>query len=340
MKYKIDRELLYRYLDGSFTPDDETVIKKWLDTDDRNRDHLNRLKKIWDTPEIPLPAPDMEQAWLNITDKIAIKQQAARKKFSLKQIIDSIVSLRPFFRYRMVPVTACILFLFISIYFLLTSLQPVKMNAVTIGHAQQETINLSDGTRLTLDAGSTFQYPEKFSNSKREVYLHGEGFFRVAHDPDRPFIIHANGAFITVLGTEFNVRAWDQNKKVVVAVVKGTVALRGEISGGEVLIQDKQYSILNDSQHPSLPHEWDGISHISWMQREFYFQSSPLREVLDQLQRWYDVTFELPDEQAATNQVTVLVRDMPIEEILNLLALINNFEYEQRSNKIIFSRKR
>jgi hypothetical protein len=58
------------------------------------------------------------------------------------------------------------------------------------------------------------------------------------------------------------------------------------------------------------------------------------------LQRWYDVTFELPDEQAATNQVTVLVRDMPIEEILNLLALINNFEYEQRSNKIIFSRKR
>ena len=109
MKRNFDKELLFQYLDGSLTRDDESVLQEWLDADNGNRERLNRLKKIWDTPEIPLPQPDIDQAWLNMTDKIGIKQQAAKKKFSFKQLIYSILSWRPLFRYRMVPATAIIL---------------------------------------------------------------------------------------------------------------------------------------------------------------------------------------------------------------------------------------
>jgi transmembrane sensor len=343
MKHDFDLELLLRYLDGNLSPIDETAVQQWLDADKGNRERLNRLQKIWNTPEITLPLPDLEEAWSNITDKIATKEQTVKKKFYLKQIIDSAFSFRPLFRQRIGVATAFITLILISIIsVILIQKYPksVKMQEIRVGLAKQDTINLPDGTNVILDAGSALQFPEEFSDTKREIFLDGEGLFRVTHDPDKPFIIHANDARITVLGTEFNVRAWQQHKKVIVAVIQGTVALRDKNSEGEVLITDKQYSILDDSRYPSLPQEWDGRSHISWMQREIYFKGVALREVLEQLQRWYDVTFELPDDQTASNSVTVFIRNVPIVENLNLLALVNNFEYEQQDKKIIFSRKK
>ena len=72
------------------------------------------------------------------------------------------------------------------------------------------------------------------------------------------------------------------------------------------------------------------------MQREIYFQSATLREVLDQLQRWYDIEFQLPDERSATNLITIFIENKSIEEILDVIALINGFQYRQDGKKIYF----
>jgi len=104
------------------------------------------------------------------------------------------------------------------------------LQKIIVEHGKQAKITQADGTKITLDAGSVFQYPETFDGELREVYLQGEGFFEVAADVQKPFIAHAGNAEIEVLGTQFNIRAWEHNEEIRVVVAEGLVAFRHEDS--------------------------------------------------------------------------------------------------------------
>jgi ferric-dicitrate binding protein FerR (iron transport regulator) len=228
----------------------------------------------------------------------------------------------------------------ITPYILIHILNPSTLKQVIVEKTKQQELILEDGTKVTLDAGSHFKYPEKISVNKREVYLEGEGYFEVAPNPDKPFIIHANDALIKVLGTKFNVRAWRENKRVIVAVAEGKVSLKPEIQthdNANVIIAQDQISILEENKNPSTPQYVDINQHLSWQKKEMYFKSVALCEVLDQLERWYDLIFHLTDTEFASQRVTLFIENKPVEEILEVIALVNNFKYEQNGKEIIFS---
>jgi ferric-dicitrate binding protein FerR (iron transport regulator) len=94
-----------------------------------------------------------------------------------------------------------------------------------------------------------------------------------------------------------------------------------------------------ENEYPSPPQYTDINTHLLWMRREVYFRSTPLQEVLDQLERWYDLEISLSDESYTSNRVTIFIEDKPIAEILDLIALMNDFRYEQQGKKITFSPK-
>jgi transmembrane sensor len=180
------------------------------------------------------------------------------------------------------------------------------------------------------------------AGNTREVFLDCEGLFEVFHDSKTPFIVHANEAVITVLGTTFNVRSWSRSDQTTVAVVEGRVSLTSDRrSSGqeEVIISKNQVSILPANGSPIAPYNTDISRYLSWRQRQMYFQSVPLGEVLDQLERWYGLKFQLPDASDADHRVTIFLEDQPVDEILEVIALTNNFQYKQDGKKIRFSRK-
>jgi ferric-dicitrate binding protein FerR (iron transport regulator) len=339
MERKINFELLLRHLDGNCSHEEEKILNDWLEVNTKNREYFNDIKKIWNTPDNPLPPPDLELAWWNVKHKAGIKEQEKDKILNFERKENSATIKKKIFRSRIFHAAAALL-LAIMIPYLIWELTVIpEMNEIRVGNTQQERIILPDGSQLTLDAGSIFKNPVEFSNGRREVYLNGEGYFKVTLDPDRPFIIHANDAIITVLGTEFNIRAWRQNKRVTVAVVKGKVAFRAaqnEDPAAQVIINKNQVSTIYENKNPSLPKYSDINSYISWMHREIYFQSATLQEVLNQLQRWYDIEFELPDEQSATHLITIFIENKPIEEIIDVITLINGFQYRQDGKKIYF----
>jgi transmembrane sensor len=345
MKSDIDIEMLLKYLDKNLTKEEEAILKEWLKANRSNKQRLIRLQKIWNTQDLPLPDPDMEQAWLNITDTISAKEHARKKTRTVKPISIRIPISWHFFRTKFAFAITLLFVVIISvlgIYAFLNHAQPIPMTELRINNAQQEIHLLPDGTRITLDAGSVFQYPSQFNAAERVVSLEGEGYFEVASDVDRPFILNTNNTVIEVLGTEFNVRAWQKDNKVTVAVVRGIVAFRVEVPDGsreEVILRDKQFSIMDKNNHLTAPRHWDGSSHLSWMKHAMYFQGVPLREVVDQLQRWYDVIIDLPDAQAAANRVTIFIDNRPLSELLDVIALLNAFEFQEHNGTIIFKRK-
>jgi ferric-dicitrate binding protein FerR (iron transport regulator) len=304
MKREIDWESLINYLEKNSKPEEKKRIDDWY-AGENDKEYFNLIQKIWNTPDEHLPHPSLEQAWLNIKQKTGIVEDTLKE----------------------------------------TTYSKSKQNMAVVVErfAQQEKITLEDGSRVHLDAGSIFKYPTQFSADEREVFLNGEGYFEVIPDPIRPFIIHTNKALVNVVGTKFNVRCWEESDQVTVAVLDGNVTLRPngkKGSSAEVLISANQVSTLRGNDNPSTPHYADVRAYLSWQQREMYFQSATTREVLDQLERWYELEFKLPIKFDASNRVTIFIENKPIEEILDVIALMNDFQWQQNGRKIDFSEKK
>jgi ferric-dicitrate binding protein FerR (iron transport regulator) len=200
---------------------------------------------------------------------------------------------------------------------------------LAVDSGTHDEIIMSDGSRVLLDAGSILRYPEVFEDDERTVLLNGEGYFEVASDAGRPFVVHANAAVVEVLGTEFNVRAWQREQRVTVAVAEGKVAFGAEgDSDTAVEIGLGQMSTLPKGEPPSNPRAVDIERHLGWMKHEAFFDNAPLHEILYQLERWYDVEFILEDETMAAEQLTIHVPAQPLEDVLELISALTNLEYE------------
>ena len=191
-------------------------------------------------------------------------------------------------------------------------------------------LTLSDGTRIRLDSGSTLQYPETFSGDNRTVSLNGEGYFEVAYHAEKPFVIYANQAVVKVLGTQFNVRAWRSEQRIIVAVAEGKVSLGPEGRGQEAVeIVMGQTSTLPENGPPSEPRSVDIEKHLGWMHHEAFFDSAPLHEILYQLERWYNVRFVLEDTSIAAEQLTLHIQAQSLDDVLELIAALTDLDYQR-----------
>jgi len=345
MLHSKDWDLILRYLDGTCSPEECQKIEEWMASDTEHQKTIDCLRKTWDTPEIKMPKPDVEKALLNVAERAGIDP------LYVKGNTNNIIRVQK--RWKKVPIiyripamkvlrfAALVMVLLAASYFAFRLLWPFSAKEVHVAYGEQKTVTLPDETRVTLDSGSYFRFPRSFQDKERIVILNGEGYFEVSEDHDKPFVIHANQAIVTVLGTKFNVRAWQQNNKVIVAVADGKVSLRPEglSQKAEVFIEKGQMSQLVKNDIPTPPESTNIDEHVSWLQQKMVFQSVPLKEVLDQLERWYDLEFVLSDNLYAENRITVFIEKKPVDELLDMLALVNNFKYERNGRKITFSPK-
>ena len=205
MSFIPDDELLARYLSGECTGEEREQIRSWIEEDPENRKMLEGMRKAWSRSERVSGQWDIARIWGNIVKSAGIEIGKEEK-------------LRPrtLFMPRNLPALAkiaAVLLIMLSIpYFVSKFVQDISvvesekaLTEVFVEKGETTDLTLPDNTLVTLDAGTTFSYPENFDSGKREVYLNGEGFFRVQSDPQKPFIVHASGAAVTVLGTEFNI---------------------------------------------------------------------------------------------------------------------------------------
>jgi ferric-dicitrate binding protein FerR (iron transport regulator) len=245
-------------------------------------------------------------------------------------------------RKRLIPLLAAMVLL-VSLLFTWKAVknsffspQVPELNEILVDHGKQKELILADGTLVTLDSGSCLKYPPEFKGKERAVFLNGEGYFRAASDRKKPFIVYANHAVIKVLGTKFNVRAWDQSQKVEVAVVEGKVSLGAKNIDPEtaVLITKEQWSILPNNGRPSDPRKVDINKHLGWINRDLSFKNIPLKEVLYQLERWYEVRFILNENISDSLLITVHIKDRPVKYIIELITDIMGIKYKIEGNTI------
>jgi ferric-dicitrate binding protein FerR (iron transport regulator) len=340
MKGEMDWDLILRYLDGTCSRSEGEKMQGWLAAEEEHKKTFERLQHIWSAPGRPLPKPDVEKALMSVAVRAGIHLELTKEKSDKTADLRVTPRIHRFPTFKLLRIAAVLAFMFAASYFSFKLLRPSSVKEISIARGDQKTFTLPDETRVTLDSGSRFRYSRSFEDASRTVFLNGEGYFEVSPDSEKPFVIQTDQAIVTVLGTMFNVRAWPQTKKVVVAVKEGKVSFRPESESraeAEVVIEAGQISRLEEDLNPTTPEVVDIDEHTAWLNREMYFLAAPLEEVLDQLERWYGLEFALSDSTFAGNRITVFIERKSIDEILDMLSLVNNFEYDRQGKTVTFS---
>nr|WP_299381245.1 FecR family protein [Allomuricauda sp.] len=212
----------------------------------------------------------------------------------------------------------------------------LKYNYLTIPRGGQFFVTLSDGTRVWLNSESQLKYPMSFASKKERVVelLYGEAYFDVTPsiaNEGTPFKVLSKGQEVQVLGTEFNVKSYDDEAFVYTTLVEGSVSI-GAAQDSPTLSPGQQ-SIFNiANMEVSVRKDIDITPEISWRKGVFMFKGKKLREIVKVLSRWYDIDIVIGNKEL--ENVTfrgVLGRDQDLNQILSSLknlSVIKDYEFK------------
>ena len=192
---------------------------------------------------------------------------------------------------------------------------------------------LEDGSVVFLAKETSIRYPEHFVSDKREVSLQGDAFFDVAKNPDCPFRVIANGLQIEVVGTSFNVNTY---KKGVVetSLLTGQIKISGGSLPQEYILtpgEKATYSSINNALKIT---QADVHVETGWCDDYLIFDSEPLIDVIEEIERWYGVEIELRCPQIGQDLLSGSFRHENIQNVIHSLSLQYKFKYEIHKDKI------
>jgi transmembrane sensor len=212
-------------------------------------------------------------------------------------------------------------------------------NTITTPRGGQYQITLSDGTKVWLNAASSIRFPVLFTGKERRVIVTGETYFEVAHNQAMPFKIKAVTSEVEVVGTHFNINAYDDEAAIKTTLVEGKVkvsVLSEENNASPKILLPDQQSVISKTGKISVVNNADTEEALAWKNGRFQFKSADLKSILRQIARWYDVDVEYKGsvDLHFTGQLT---RNDNVSKVFEKLAMTGEVRFRIQGKKIIVS---
>jgi len=213
-----------------------------------------------------------------------------------------------------------------------------QFNTLVVPYGKRSVLTLSDGTRIWLNSGSKLVYPSHFDKGQREVYLEGQAYFAVTHAENVPFYVHTKDMEVKVLGTEFDVSAYDDDPYTATVLTKGSVELttqrqalfgskKTRITPGTRAVFDQERATLQTQQV-------DVREYVSWKDGDLVLNTAPLAEILKKVSRYYRVNIELKQPKlAGVTFGGTLALQNDIQKVLEGISVITGLNYKQQPNE-------
>lgn len=283
----IDWELLLRYCERECAPRDRERFDRWLDADRRHRAFFAVIALGSEVgPCIdPPPAP----AW-RASDRVDRVWRGAMPRFGWLAAAVALLAISA-------PVA-----LRVAHHHAAPARRAERTVSTRLG--ERAIVRLSDGTQIVLAAASTLRYATAQLSAAREVEVTGEAYFDVAHDTARPFVVHANGATISDLGTAFDVRAYPTDVRLRVVVAEGRVAIAPAHKPRIVGVIERGHLAQVDAQGAVVTRTVDPRPYVAWTTGELVFDATPLADAARDLTRWFGTTVVVRDTALARREFT------------------------------------
>lgn len=336
----------------------------WIKADPEREEQVNFLYKIWEeSVNVPYQL-NTDKAWKTLEGKIdQFETKSGRVHHAITKNKEKkrITTLRKFDkpgrnpgrigrRIAMVAVSVLVMLsagIFTHQYYL--DLQEAEMaeelvfEELTTQDGERAIYTLSDGSRVILHAGSRLEVPANFNRENRDLFLEGEAYFEVEHDPAKPFVVNSEEVYTRVLGTKFLVQAWPEaSRNVEVIVVEGKVTVgdkRSEsaLAQQEVIITRNQKGVLAAGSSPVVNEVTDFHWHLGWTEGRLVFEDRKLSEILPRLERWYSVAIGTENEAIAEKKLTGEIDySQPMMEVLTGIALSLDLVVEKKDRTVTF----
>ena len=208
----------------------------------------------------------------------------------------------------------------------------IHFNKISVPAGGSYTIVLPDGTSVWLNALSSLTYPTTFSDKNREVTLTGEAYFEVAKNPVKPFVAKVNSMKVTVLGTHFNIDAYD-SKHYKTTLLEGSV----QVSNAEkhAMLKPGQQSLLNLEDANFKISKVNVNKAVAWKNGYFMFQNDDIKDIMGQISRWYDVHVQFEGKISSKTFGGIYSRDKDFNELLKGLELTGLVRFKIEGRRII-----
>lgn len=214
----------------------------------------------------------------------------------------------------------------------------VVYNELIVPKCGEYRIILADGTKIYMNSESALRFPVSFAGDKREVWLSGEAYFEVMRNEKQPFIVHMDQVDVKVLGTSFNIMAYQNERDMEVTLVQGKVEVSTSLQH-EILLPGNQMQV-NNSTVRMTSRKVDVNQYVAWKEGILRFDDMPLGQLVNRLSRWYDITFEFRREDLKQRLFSGGFRKYEqLERILNMIQEINDVTFEVVDNKVIIDKK-
>ena len=305
----MNTESLMRYIVGDTNDEEKSKVAEWLDSDTAHMREFLALRKIYDIT-----------LWQNADEaELLTSHSNPGTGIRFRKLI-----------LEFVKIAAIFLVAILGAHYLLQSpkvIEPVAMQTIRVPAGQRAELTLSDGTKVWLNAKTTFTFPTLFSAKSRNVSLDGEGYFDVRSNKKQPFIVKTEKYDVKVWGTQFNLMAYSGKPIFETSLLEGSVELL--FSGGEqgVMIAPNERIYLKNERLVRAPIV--NYNHFLWKEGLISFDDESFPEMVTKLELYFDLKINMNNNRILKNHYTGKFRTKDgVEHILKVLQLSNQFKFK------------
>lgn len=317
----INEDILIRYLDGTLPESNTGVVEEWLAASAENQ---RMLEQLYYTMQVVkrarvVQAADPEKA----LERFKTRVHKQNKKAAIR---------RALWRAERVAAVLFLPLLILSVYLgMPRSGQEARMIEVHTNPGVVSAFRLPDGSQVWLNAGSTLKYPSEFVADHRQVELQGQGYFEVARDEKKPFIVQTGSDYsVEVLGTTFDMAAYEDEETIQTTLVEGSVRLHLRTLDGKSFsrqLEPNEKAEFGRHTHrlavTTVNTEYD----TAWKDGEIIFRNHPMEQVLKVLSRHYHVKFRVQDPEVLRSIITAKFKDEQLPQVMEYLRLASSIQY-------------
>lgn len=313
----MNTELLLRYIEGDATDQEKVTITGWLDSNPEHMKEYLALRKlhdiaIWQSS----PGNQTEEKFRNrIAGRISKPIYMEVLKIAAVVLVAILVSR----------------FLFLDF----KPQYPVAMQTIHVPAGQRAEIVLVDGTKVWLNANTTFTFPNYFTAGSREVSLDGEGYFDVSDNKSNPFVIKTERYNIKVWGTKFNLMAYSETNFFETSLFEGSLEVMKSMNKQGVFIRPNECIYQEDNRLHIAP--ISDLNHFLWKDGIISFNDESFSELIKKLELYFDLKIEVKNDKILKYRCTGKFRTKDgVEHILKVLQLSNKFSFkiDEKTNMI------
>lgn len=317
--------LIHKELNASISASEQEELAHWLNESPDNSALKEEIIAVWDMSNQYQKnyTPDVEKGLATLKQRI--KADSAKDA--------KVVSMPPKKDNRWLAIAASVAILIVA-GLLWNQFQTGSNNLQSLVSVENQVkeVTLPDGSKVWINQETELKYPQAFDGNNRIVYLNGEAFFDIQRNTSKPFIIKTKDTEVTVLGTSFNVSAYDNTQTTSINVKTGKVQLKVNATSDKLILVANEKAVFDNKANTLVKSKDKDLNAIAWQSGQLIFRKTRLVDAISDIENYYRVKISLTNTDLLECEYTSLFNNKELDSVLKSLSEAFSMSMQQENS--------